>query len=124
MSRTACVITAVFALSLAAQDAAGPRVWGYGGGPQQIRYSPLTQINRDTVKQLEVAWTYDTGERGALQTQPIVVSAAAGAGDVLYGYTPTHKAFALNAATGQALWTFDPGITGSGPNRAVMYWQS
>jgi quinoprotein glucose dehydrogenase len=68
------------------------------------------------VKQLEVAWTYDTGETGAMQTQPVVV------GDVLYGYTPTHKAFAVNAATGAPLWTFDPGIRASGPNRGVMYW--
>src|SRR6516165_2061000 len=90
--------------------------WLYGGGLEQRRYSPLTQINHSNVQQLQVAWTYDTGEPGAMQTQPVVVGA------VLYGYTPTHKAFALNAATGAPLWTFDPGITGSGPNRGVMYW--
>ena len=90
--------------------------WGYGGGPEQRRYSPLNQINRSNVKQLEVAWTYDTGEPGAMQTQPVIV------GDVFYGYTPTHKAFALDAATGTPLWTFDPGVRGSGPNRGVMYW--
>src|SRR5687768_12621209 len=37
-----------------------PRIWGYGGGPAQVRYSPLTQITRANVKQLAVAWTYDT----------------------------------------------------------------
>jgi quinoprotein glucose dehydrogenase len=100
----------------AAQARVDTVVWGYGGGPEQTRYSRLAQINRTNVKQLEVAWTYDTGEPGALQTQPIV------AGDVLYGYTSTHKAFAVNAATGALLWTFDSGIRGSGPNRAVMYW--
>src|SRR5262245_23287560 len=88
----------------------------YGGTPDQIRYSALKQITRDNVKQLQVAWTYDSGERGGLQTQPIV---AAG---VLYGYTPTHKAFALRADTGELLWTFDSGIRGQGPNRGVMYW--
>jgi quinoprotein glucose dehydrogenase len=90
--------------------------WGYGGGPEQRRYSPLTQINRSNVTRLQVAWTYDTGEPGAMQTQPVVVD------DVLYGYTPTHKTFAVNAATGAQLWVFDPGIRGSGPNRGVMYW--
>jgi len=90
--------------------------WIYGGGLEQQRYSPLTQINRANVARLAVAWTYDTGEPGAMQTQPVVV------GDVLYGYTPTHKAFALNAATGEPLWTFDPGMRGSGPNRGVTYW--
>jgi quinoprotein glucose dehydrogenase len=93
------------------------RDWpGYGGGPEQIRYSGLTQITRANVRQLAVAWTYDTGEPGPLQTQPIVVD------DVLYGYTPTHKTFALRAATGERLWTFDSGIPGGGPNRGVMYW--
>jgi quinoprotein glucose dehydrogenase len=96
--------------------APAPRIWGYGGGPEQTRYSALAQIDRTTVKQLSVAWTYDTGETGAMQTQPVVV------GDVLYGVTPSHKAFALNAATGAHLWTFDSGIRGSGANRGVMYW--
>jgi quinoprotein glucose dehydrogenase len=90
--------------------------WPYGGGLEQRRYSPLTEINRSNVQRLQVAWTYDTGEPGAMQTQPVVIGA------VLYGYTPTHKAFAVNAATGAPLWTFDPGIIGSGPNRGVMYW--
>ncbi len=104
--------------SLVAQRVEKPAssIWGYGGGPEQRRYSPLDLINRTNVKQLEVAWTYDTGEPGALQTQPLVV------GDVLYGYTPTHKAFAVNAATGAHLWTFDAGIRAGGPNRGVMYW--
>ena len=41
---------------------------------------------------------------------------------MLYGYTPSHKAFALRAATGEHLWTFDSGIEAQGPNRGVMYW--
>ena len=92
--------------------------WGYGGGPEQRRYSPLKQINRGNVKRLAVAWTYDTGEPGAMQTQPLVV------GDVLYGYTPTHKTFAVNAGTGAQLWVFDSGIRGTGPDRGLMYWAS
>lgn len=95
------------------------RDWpGYGGGPQQIRYSPLTNINKANVAQLQPAWTYDTGEPGAMQTQPVVV------GNVLYGYTPTHKTFAVKADTGELLWTFDSGIRGSGANRGVMYWSA
>ena len=93
------------------------RGWAaYGGGPDQIRYSRLNQINRSNVKQLERAWIYDSGETGGLQTQPIVVD------DVLYGLTPSHKAFALRAATGEHLWTFDSGIKAQGPNRGLMYW--
>ncbi len=113
---------AVFAAALAipaglAQTPTGPRDWpGYGGGPLQIRYSPLTGINTTNIARLQPAWTYDTGEPGAMQTQPVVV------GNVLYGYTPTHKTFALKADTGELLWTFDSGIRGSGANRGVMYW--
>ncbi len=93
------------------------RGWtAYGGGPEQIRYSRLDQINRGNVKQLEQAWMYDSGETGGLQTQPIVVDG------VLYAVTPTHKTFALRAATGEHLWTFDSGIRGQGPNRGLMYW--
>ncbi len=111
-----CLALAIVAVTAFAQNAPAPARWEYGGGPAQRRYSTLTQINRTNVKQLAVAWTYDTGEPGAMQTQPVVV------GDVLYGYTPTHKTFALNAGTGALLWTFDSGVRGSGPNRGVMYW--
>lgn len=93
------------------------RTWAsYGGGPEQTRYSSLAQITRENVSQLEVAWTWDSGETGGLQTQPIIVDG------VLYAYTPTHKTVALNAATGEHIWTFDAGIVGRGPNRGVMYW--
>ena len=96
-----------------AAAAVAPTSWGYGGGPEQTRYSRLTQINRTNVKQLEVAWTYDTGEPGAMQTQPIIVGEH-------HGYTPTHKAFAINAATGAPLCMFDWQAL-AGPNRALMY---
>ncbi len=39
----------------------------YGGGPEDIRYSPLKQINRGNVGSLQVAWSYDTGEKGILE---------------------------------------------------------
>ena len=45
---------------------APPSDWShYGGGPDQTRYSPLTQITPANVGRLEVAWTYDTGDGGA-----------------------------------------------------------
>jgi quinoprotein glucose dehydrogenase len=89
----------------------------YGGGPDGIRYSSLTQINRSNVSQLQVAWTYDSGEGpGGTQMQPLVV------GGVLFAVTPHHNVAALNAATGKQIWLFDSGIIGRGPNRGVSYW--
>jgi quinoprotein glucose dehydrogenase len=111
--RTALCLTLFSILSAAAEHD-----WpAYGGGPAGIRYSDLKQIDRSNVKQLAVAWTYDTADgAGDPQTQPIMV------GGVLYGVTPRHKAMALDGATGKLLWTFDSGIVGRGPNRSVVYW--
>ena len=90
----------------------------YGGAPEDQHYSSLSQINRSNVKQLEVAWTYDTGEKGGLQTSPLVVDG------VLYGISPTQKIFALDAATGKELWKFDSGIKGMQPDRGLAYWSN
>jgi quinoprotein glucose dehydrogenase len=106
-------------LAAGAQDAPAPYTgWAsYGGTPDQVRYSSLRQIDRSNVKQLQVAWTYDSGEAGGLQTQPIVADGA------LYGLTPSHKVFALDAASGKPLWTFDAGVESRGANRGLMYWK-
>jgi glucose dehydrogenase len=99
------------------QDA--PHGWlAYGGGPERIRYSPLDQINRHNVRQLEVAWTFDSGEEGGLQANPIVVDG------VVYTSTPKHHVVALDAATGTLRWKFDSKIPLSGANRGVTYWAS
>src|SRR2546425_4741623 len=90
----------------------------YGGRSENIHYSPLAQINRKNVKQLEVAWSFDTGERGGLQTSPIIVDG------ILYGITPTQKVFALDAATGNLLWKFDSATKGTQPDRGLAYWSS
>ena len=81
-----------------------------------MRYSRLAQINRQNVRKLEVAWSYDTGETGGLQTSPIIV------GGVLYGYTPTQAVIALDARTGKLLWKFDSGIVGRQPDRGLATW--
>lgn len=88
----------------------------YGGQAAGDHYSPLKQINRRNVAKLEVAWEFDTGERGGLETSPIIV------GHVLYAYTPTQKVIALDAATGRLIWKFDSGIASTQPTRGVTYW--
>nr|WP_229214408.1 PQQ-binding-like beta-propeller repeat protein [Dyadobacter flavalbus] len=98
----------------------------YGGNNAGNRYSPLKQINKENVKNLKLAWTYDTGEnkntdeRGMdMQCQPIIIDG------ILYGTTPKLKVFAIEAATGKELWKFDP-FEGKRPRfhpvRGVVYW--
>lgn len=101
--------------------------WSHYGGPEDgSRYSSLAQITKENVSQLEVAWTYNTGdatERSQIQCQPIVVNG------LLYGSTPTLNVFAVNAATGEEVWRFDPfEVLGgenswAGTNRGVSYWE-
>jgi quinoprotein glucose dehydrogenase len=97
----------------------GQKDWpAYCGGDDAAHYSPLSQINRSNVKQLAVAWSFDTEETGGLQTNPLIV------GGVLFGITPTQKIFALDAATGKLLWRFDSGIKGTQPDRGLAYWSN
>ena len=85
----------------------------YGGDPGGTRYSPLDQIDRGNVGQLEVAWTYRTGELGqgfatrdklAFEATPILVDGR------LYLSTPTDQVVALDPASGRELWRYDPKI--------------
>jgi len=105
--------------------APGPVEWPvYGGGPESIRYSSLTQINRENVKRLKVAWTFDASDgvpSSELEVNPIVVHG------VLYATTVSLNVVALNAATGELLWRFDPYNGrkvrgGGGRTRGVTYW--
>ena len=88
----------------------------YGGTPEGTHYSSLDQINRGNVQNLTIAWSFDTGEQGGLQSSPMVVDG------ILFGITPTQKIFALNAANGTLIWKFDSGITGTQPDRGLAYW--
>ena len=74
------------------------------GGVDNIRYSPLAQINKSNVTQLKVAWTYDSKDafpNSEMQSHPVVVDGT------LYVTTPSMKVAAVDAATGQERWTFD-----------------
>jgi len=101
------------------------RVGNDGGG---TRYSRLDQIRRDNVRNLQVAWRYhagDAGEKSTIECTPIVVDG------VMYITTARVKVVALDAATGQELWQFNPyedrarsWIKASGGvNRGVAFWK-
>jgi len=87
-------------------------------------HSPLDQIDRENVASLEVAWSYDAGEASEhdvsqIQFNPLVVKG------VLYGASPSLRLFALDAATGEELWSFRPTAGGNAwnANRGVVYWE-
>jgi quinoprotein glucose dehydrogenase len=90
--------------------------WPAYGGHDGTHYSSLSQINRDNVKNLVVAWKYDTGEEGGIEASPIVV------GKMLYTTTPGRSVIALDAATGKLVWKFEPDLEGRVLSRGVSYW--
>jgi alcohol dehydrogenase (cytochrome c) len=63
-------------------------------------YSPLDQINKDNVKNLQVAWTWSMVS-GATETTPIVHDG------VLYIFNYSNKIQALNAVTGDLIWEYN-----------------
>jgi quinohemoprotein ethanol dehydrogenase len=68
----------------------------------KTHFSPLADINLDTVGRLGSAWQYDTHTTRGLEATPVVVDG------VLYAAGTTGRVYALDAATGAELWTFDP----------------
>jgi quinoprotein glucose dehydrogenase len=118
----------------AAADLASNRGWGsYGAVPGGGRYSALSQINRNTVSRLELAWVHSSGdsdryEKGAqpasYEVTPIL------ANNHLYICTPTNRIVAIHPETGAEKWVFDPhaDLIAGAPNpfhcRGVSYWQA
>ena len=103
----------------------------YGHDPGGQRFSPLTQINRDTVKGLKVAWTYRTGdsyqpERSkptAFEATPLYVD------KTLFLSTPLGSAIALDPITGHERWRFKTDVQrdagyGDFGSRGVSTWKS
>jgi quinoprotein glucose dehydrogenase len=94
----------------------------YLGGKERSNYSALKQIDRGNVAKLQVAWIYETGDRGEYQANNLVV------GGVLYTASPTRKLIALDAATGREIWKWDPANersgTGRGRQRGLVFWQN
>src|SRR5919198_4151659 len=69
----------------------------YGMGYSQQRYSPLTQINRDTVKKLVPAWSYSMADNRGQEAQPLVM-------DGIIYLTDHEKTVAIDALSGREIW--------------------
>ena len=86
----------------------------YGGDPGGSRYSSASEITRENVGRLTVAWRYSTGDvaskpaeimsDSAAETTPILVE------DSLILCTPFNEIVALDPGTGAEKWRHDPKI--------------
>jgi quinoprotein glucose dehydrogenase len=136
-ARTACICASVFVM-VATVGAMGSSTnnsaddWPYyGHDAGGMRYSPLSQINRDNVSQLKVEWTFHTGDisdgrgmrkRSGFETTPILIDRT------LYLTTPFNRVIALDPETGKQRWAYDPKTAlswnyGDGLiNRGVAIW--
>jgi quinohemoprotein ethanol dehydrogenase len=84
-----------------------PESWlTHGGTYAEQRFSPLTQINKETLAQLAPAWFHEFDTYRGQEATPLV------ADGVLYTTTAWSKAYALDAATGKLLWSYDPKVPG------------
>ena len=97
----------------------------YGGDAGATRFSPLEQIKPANAAKLKPAWNHRCGDASArpattIECTPLVI------GGTMYLTTPRVQVRALNAATGEPLWNFDPpGGTprGRGVNRGVTWFE-
>ncbi len=103
-----------------------------GGGSENLKYSAIQQIDTTNYAKLGVAWVYhtennDSTKFGPMECNPIIVEG------VMYGVSPKLKLFAVNAATGKEIWTFNPADSAANKtwhrssvnmNRGVAYWEN
>ncbi len=106
--------------------------WNHtGSAPSQTKYSAAADISPSNVGRLDLAWQWrpkelplpDQTQPGNFQATPLMVD------NVLYLSTPFNRVVALNAETGNELWTFDPKAYLDGPglnlyyqHRGVAFW--
>ncbi len=128
ISEVFAAITLLFAGCQSVNDQAIDigRTWAvYKADAHSTSYSPLDQINTSNVSQLHAAWTFTLSDLPASaqpvtsQCNPIIVDG------VLYATSAKLWAYAVNAATGEQIWSYDPfdGGGGGGQGRGVTYWE-
>lgn len=124
------------ALTAHAQRGADRGEWhSYGGDLGSTKYSPLDQINADNVSELKIAWVWHSPDNdligdnrrlvpGAFKSTPLMVDG------VLYVPTMLNIVAAIDAGTGETLWTFDTEVRkGHRPanlgfnHRGVAFWK-
>ncbi len=97
-------VQAVDTKRIASPDAEPENWLAYGRGYNEQRHSPLVQINEETVGRLGLAWSYALPTRRGLEATPLIVDG------VLYTTGSWSMVYALDAATGKLLWSWDPEV--------------
>jgi quinoprotein glucose dehydrogenase len=95
------------------------KTWSsYLGDSGRSHYSTLSQITLKNVKDLKVAWSYESPDWGQMQMNPIVIDT------ILYGVTAALRVVALNAETGKEIWQFGDSVkVWHSTSRGVSYWE-
>jgi quinohemoprotein ethanol dehydrogenase len=102
-----------------------PHNWmSHGRTYSEQRFSPLKKVNDSNVEKLGLAWYFDFPTDRGIEATPIVVDG------VMYVTASWSRIFALNAATGEQLWEYNPDVPGSWAanlccdvvNRGVAVW--
>ncbi len=108
----------------------------YAGDKGSSKYSPLDEVNRNNFRNLKVAWKWRSAEEDVTGKQPLIKTwpwecTPLMIEGVLYVSTSLSQAAALDAATGNRLWVYDPETWKHGTppnhgfvNRGVTYWES
>jgi quinoprotein glucose dehydrogenase len=100
------ILALFWVLPTTAQQGAKDGQWrAYAGETGSTNYSPLDQINKENVKNLQVAWTWKFDNFGNANSEvtPIMVN-----GVVYFPLSPSRTIIAADAGTGQTLWTWKP----------------
>ncbi|MEX0323117.1 MAG: PQQ-dependent dehydrogenase, methanol/ethanol family [Puniceicoccaceae bacterium] len=108
-----CLIASILSLELTAKiyddqaiaDEANTSEWlAYGRTHSEQRFSPLTDINVETVANLSVDWYLDLPNDVGLVATPLVVDG------ILYFVGTMNVVRAVDAVTGELLWEHDPKV--------------
>lgn len=88
----------------------------YGGSPEQSKYFKTSEITKENVHQMKVAWTYPTGDNGFYFFNPIIVDS------IMYVLGKNSSLVAVNVATGKEIW-IHANLMGLS-RRGLNYWES
>jgi quinoprotein glucose dehydrogenase len=96
-------------------------VSGHDAGGQ--RYSPLSQINKSNVSNLQIAWTYHMTPAGYSGRPRLVEAIPTVIGNTMYVSSSYGEVIALNATTGAEVWKYKLPDTDIPTARGVAYWK-